>query len=89
MSLHSTLPSNDRLRRQRNHERSHASNVISLARGASGKAPAELRDANYLDSIQQTASIARYVRVKFYRPREDGSEPWIDYEKVFNMLRGV
>jgi gluconolactonase len=57
--------------------------------GASGEAPAELRDADYLDSIRKTASIARYVRVKFYAPRADGSEPGIDYDQVFNILRSV
>jgi gluconolactonase len=59
------------------------------SRGASGGAPAELRDADYLSSIRQTASLARYVRAKFYNPRQDGSEPFIDYEKVFDILRSV
>ena len=45
------------------------------SRGGSGQAPPELKDADYLDSIRRTASIARYVRVKFYNPRPDGSEP--------------
>lgn len=58
-------------------------------RGASGKTPPDLRDADYLDSIRKTASAARYVRTKFYGPRKDGSEPFIDYPKVFNILRGV
>ncbi len=57
--------------------------------GASGKAPPELRDADYLESIQKTASVARHVRTKFYHPRKDGSEPFIDYAKVFNVLRSV
>lgn len=58
-------------------------------KGASGKPPAELKDANYLASIRQTASLARYVRVKFYNPRKDGSEPFIDYDQVFDTLRSV
>ena len=36
-----------------------------------------------------TAPLARHVRVKFYNPRADGSEPYIDYPKVFDILRGV
>ena len=59
------------------------------SRGASGERPPELEGAGYLDSIQQTASLARYVRVKFYRPGADGSEPLIDYPRVFDILRGV
>jgi gluconolactonase len=59
------------------------------SRGASGKPPAELRGADPLASIRQTASLARYVRAKFYNPRPDGSEPYIDYAKVFDILQGV
>lgn len=59
------------------------------SRGASGPPPAELRNAKPLDSIRQTASLARYVRVKFYNPRPDGSEPWVDYDQVFEILRSV
>jgi gluconolactonase len=59
------------------------------SQGASGQPPAELRDANFMESIRQTASLARYVRVKFYSPRPDGSEPAIPYDKVFDILQGV
>lgn len=59
------------------------------SRGASGAPPAELRGADFMESIRQTASLARYVRVKFYNPRQDGSEPAIDYDKVFDILRSV
>ena len=59
------------------------------SQGASGGAPAELREANYLESIRQTAPLARHVRVKFYNPRADGSEPWIDYDRVFDILQSV
>lgn len=59
------------------------------SRGASGKAPPELQQADYLASIRQTAPLARYVRVKFYNPRPDGSEPFIDYAQVFAILRSV
>jgi sugar phosphate isomerase/epimerase len=59
------------------------------SKGASGKPPAELKDADYLASIRQTASLATYVRAKFYNPRKDGSEPFLDYDKIFDILRGV
>lgn len=59
------------------------------SRGASGPAPAELRGADYLASIRATASLARYVRVKFYNPRPDGSEPFLDYDKIFAILQSV
>ena len=59
------------------------------SRGASGKARAGLAKADYLESIRETASLARYVRVKFYNPRADGSEPWINYDEIFDILRGV
>ncbi len=59
------------------------------SRGASGTAPAELAGADFIESIRQTASLARYVRAKFYGPKQDGSEPAIDYRKVFDILQGV
>jgi gluconolactonase len=59
------------------------------SRGASAKPPPDLRDADYLQSIRQTTSLARYVRVKFYNPRPDGSEPFLDYDKIFDILRSV
>ncbi len=59
------------------------------SRGASAKPGPEHRGADFMESIRQTASLARYVRVKFYKPGGDGSEPWIDYAKVFDILRGV
>lgn len=59
------------------------------SKGASDKPPSDLKDADFMESIRMTASIARHVRVKFYNPAADGSEPWIDYDKVFDILRGV
>jgi gluconolactonase len=59
------------------------------SRGASGKAPPELAGADFYESIRQTAPLARYVRAKFYGPKADGSEPAIDYRKVFDILHGV
>lgn len=55
------------------------------SRGASG----QLKEGDFLAHIQQTAPIARYVRVKFYNPAADGSEPWINYDRVFEILRSV
>jgi sugar phosphate isomerase/epimerase len=57
--------------------------------GASGDVPPELKGSDFMDSIRMTAPLARHVRVKFYNPRADGSEPYIDYPKVFDILRGV
>lgn len=58
------------------------------SRGASGRA-ADLAGMDFSESIRETASLARYVRMKFYNPRPDGSEPFIDYDKVFDILRSV
>jgi gluconolactonase len=58
-------------------------------RGASGPVPAELVQADFLDSIRKTAALARHVRAKFYQPRADGSEPWIPYDQVFDILASV
>jgi sugar phosphate isomerase/epimerase len=59
------------------------------SKGASGKPPAELAGADYLESIRQTAPLARHVRAKFYKPGPDGSEPWIDYPRIANVLHAV
>ncbi len=56
--------------------------------GASGARPDD-RPADLYESIRLVAPMARHVRVKFYRPRADGSEPGIDYGKVFDILRSV
>jgi sugar phosphate isomerase/epimerase len=57
--------------------------------GASGDAPPELSKEDPIESIRKTASIASHVRVKFYKPRADGSETHLDYPKIFDILRGV
>ncbi len=44
---------------------------------------------DFLESMRQTASLARHVRVKFYNPRPDGSEPAINYVKVRDILQAV
>jgi len=57
--------------------------------GAGAGNAARVSQVELLTSIQQTASLARHVRVKFYRPRPDGSEPHIPYDRVLDILDGV
>jgi sugar phosphate isomerase/epimerase len=59
------------------------------SKGASAQQSGLLQGENYIDSIRLCAPLARHVRVKFYNPDANGSEPWIDYSDVFNILRGV
>ena len=48
-----------------------------------------MKESDLILSIQQTAPLARHVRAKFYRPRPDGSEPDIPYDRVLDILKGV
>jgi gluconolactonase len=59
--------------------------------GASGKATRgeQVSATAHYESIRQTAALARYVRVKFYNPRPDGSDPIVDYARVFEILRSA
>jgi hydroxypyruvate isomerase len=57
--------------------------------GASGAVPGEAGRTELIGSIRQTTPLARHVRVKFYNPRPDGSEPGIPYGQVLDVLRGV
>jgi sugar phosphate isomerase/epimerase len=59
------------------------------SKGASKEPEGAMKGASYIDSIRMTAPLARHVRVKFYNPDASGSEPWIDYNEVFNIFRGV
>jgi sugar phosphate isomerase/epimerase len=59
------------------------------SKGASAQNLQNLKEENYLESIRMCAPLARHVRVKFYNPDAQGAEPWIDYNEVFNILRGV
>jgi sugar phosphate isomerase/epimerase len=45
--------------------------------------------ADYYRSIEQVAPLTQFVRAKIYDMTETGREKWIDYERVFNILRGV
>lgn len=57
--------------------------------GASAAVPPELRGEDYLESIQETASVASYVRTKFYLPSPTGADQKLDYNRIFEILRGV
>jgi gluconolactonase len=59
------------------------------SQGASGAAAAIAGPDALYESIRLTAPLARHVRVKFYHPRPDGSEPFIDYPRVLDLLRSV
>lgn len=59
------------------------------SRGASATMPEELKGANFYESIQQIAPLARYVRAKIYSLDSAGREQWIDYDRVFDILRSV
>ena len=59
------------------------------SRGASEAMPEELKGADFYKSISQIAPLARYVRAKVYSLDSAGREQWIDYERVFNILRSV
>ncbi|HEV3164065.1 MAG TPA: SMP-30/gluconolactonase/LRE family protein [Isosphaeraceae bacterium] len=58
------------------------------ASGARAEA-ARARPDELYESIRMVAPLARHVRVKFYQPRPDGSEPGIDYDQVLDILRAV
>jgi gluconolactonase len=59
------------------------------SQGASGAAASKAGADELYESIRLTAPLARHVRVKFYHPRPDGSEPFIDYPRVLDILRSV
>jgi sugar phosphate isomerase/epimerase len=44
---------------------------------------------HYYRSIEQVAPVAQFVRAKIYLPDDQGREKFIDYNRVFNILRGV
>jgi sugar phosphate isomerase/epimerase len=44
---------------------------------------------NYYRSIEQVAPLTQFVRVKLYQLDERGKEQYIDYNRVFNILRSV
>lgn len=44
---------------------------------------------DYYRSVEQVASLAKFVRVKLYDLDANGKEKFIDYARIFNILRGV
>ncbi len=56
--------------------------------GAGGARPEDPRQHDVYKSIERTASLAVLVRAKLYRLR-DGKEEWLDYERIFKILRRV
>jgi sugar phosphate isomerase/epimerase len=56
--------------------------------GASGAQPEDPRKHDIYKSIERTAPLAVQVRAKLYRLKS-GKEEWLDYERIFKILRGV
>jgi sugar phosphate isomerase/epimerase len=59
------------------------------SKGASDEKLPGIRGDDLYQSIQQVAPLARYVRAKIYEFDASGREQWIDYDRVFNILRSV
>ncbi len=57
--------------------------------GPNGPRIAGLTYKDYYHSIEQVAPLTQFVRAKLYNLDADGREKWIDYDRVFNILRGV
>jgi sugar phosphate isomerase/epimerase len=56
--------------------------------GAAGAGPEDSARHNVYQSIERTAPLAVLVRAKLYRIKS-GAEQWLDYERIFKILRGV
>jgi sugar phosphate isomerase/epimerase len=56
--------------------------------GASGAQAEDTKKYDVYKSIEKTAPLAVYVRAKLYR-LSSGKEEWLDYERIFKILRGV
>lgn len=57
--------------------------------GPRGPVIAGLTYEDYYKSVQQVAPLTQFVRAKLYNLDDKGQEKWIDYNRVFNILRGV
>ena len=44
---------------------------------------------DYYHSIEQVAPLTQFVRAKLYNMDDSGRERWIDYDRVFSILRKV
>ncbi len=56
--------------------------------GASGQRGKEDPALNFYGSIEETADLAVHVRCKIYRI-ENGIEEWLDYPRIFKILKNV
>ena len=56
--------------------------------GASGQRGREDPALDFYGSIAETAPLAVHVRCKIYRI-ESGTEEWLDYPRIFGILKGV
>jgi sugar phosphate isomerase/epimerase len=56
--------------------------------GASGAKPDDAKNHDVYKSIEKTAGRAVFVRAKLYKIG-GGKEEWLDYERIFKILRGV
>ncbi len=56
--------------------------------GASGQRGREDPALDFYGSIAETAPLAVHVRCKIYRI-ESGAEQWLDYPRIFGILKGV
>jgi sugar phosphate isomerase/epimerase len=56
--------------------------------GAGGAGPDDPRTYDVYQSITRTAPRAVLVRAKLYKLRH-GKEEWLDYDRIFKILRGV
>ena len=58
------------------------------SRGASGAKATDSEEYDLYRSIEKTAPLAVLVRAKLYRI-QNGKEEWLDYARIFKILRGV
>jgi sugar phosphate isomerase/epimerase len=56
--------------------------------GASGARAEDVQGHDLYKSIERTAARAVLVRAKLYR-LQSGKEGWLDYDRIFRILRGV
>ncbi len=57
--------------------------------GPNGPRLPGLTYADYYHSLEQVAPLTQFVRAKLYSLDASGREQWIDYDRVFNILRAV
>ena len=57
--------------------------------GPNGPKIAGLTYDDYYHSIEQVAPLTQFVRAKLYNLDASGREKWIDYDRVFGILRKV